>query len=207
MAWIPIQLVLIAMVQYLNVEVLAMPLGAAAMLLLPGVILGRAIGWIQHELLRNHLNWEMDDWIRYSTIGGTLGGVLVVFFEYGLSLWLSPMPLLFAMPLFALCLSMCQWLVLRQTARESWLWILGNVSAGVVFSGLLTSYSSLLDTPLWIAGLWIIATVAQSFITGVVVLWLYDRPLPQRQEPARVFVEIHTNPNRPNDTHHQWTPS
>lgn len=199
--WIPVHLVLIAAVQYLGLDSLASALGALVMLGLPGIVLGRCIGWIQHDLLRNQLDWEMPAWIRYSTIGGAIGGLAVVLIELVFSRWWGYGTLMLAMPVFVAGLSLCQWLILRRHARDAWVWVWGNLCAGIVFSGLLAGNGAAAESPFVVLGSWALAAAAQSFITGVVVLWLYDRPLPERsphrREPARVFVEVYSQPQRP----------
>jgi hypothetical protein len=47
----------------------------------------------------------------------------------------------------------------------------------------------------WVIGLWLLAVLAQGAITGLVMLWLYDRPvndwdLEDEKQVAPVYLEV-----------------
>lgn len=166
-----------------------------------GFLIGHATGDTQQRLLHEELDWQPTAWQRESMIGGALGGALlwVIFFMVGRDPQLR-LALLLLMPAYALCLSGWQWRAMRRTARDAWLWILGNVAAGMVFSGLLLQNSPQDGHLLLSLLLWAGAVIAQSLITGLIILWLYDRPIhsdgwpeDSEREYARVTVEVYTD--------------
>ena len=69
----------------------------------------------------------------------------------------------------------------------------------IVFSALFFSTQTMpfhLVEPLGDLLRWLLATGAMGVVTGVVMLWLYERPLTEfddeNAELARVYVEVHT---------------
>ncbi|MDQ7027867.1 MAG: hypothetical protein Q9P01_22220 [Anaerolineae bacterium] len=177
---------------------------AIALLIVPGMVVGYTVGDRQENLIAHHLRWSLRGWTRWSIIGGLVGGFLVVAKTLFLDSLNSHQFFLMAnMPIYVLCLSIAQWQVLRQVAREASLWILGNVVGGIVFSGVL-----FLNQPdanhsayIWILlGLWGLATLAQGAITGIIILWLYDRPISEWNdedaEAVPVYIEIRSRSNR-----------
>jgi hypothetical protein len=84
-----------------------------------------------------------------------------------------------AMPVFVLVVSVFQWLSLRHAVRQAWLWILGNGIAGIVFSGVLTRNQSYFggNVPFLALGIIALAVLGQGFITGYVMLFLFEKKL------------------------------
>src|SRR5688572_33304718 len=80
------------------------------------------------------------------------------------------------MPTYVVFVSAAQWFTLRNAVKQAWLWILGNVAAGMVFSGLLTSYYDG-DTSVAILFMFALAVLAQGYITGYVLLFLFEKKL------------------------------
>ena len=177
---------------------------AIALMTIPGVVIGYTVGDRQENLIDYHLHWSLKGWTRLSMLGGFFGGVLVVAKALAFqSLAGHPYLLMLNMPLYVLCLSIAQWLILRNVAREAWLWILGNVVGGIVFSGILFLNQPSPTHPAygWILlGLWGLATLGQGIITGIIILWLYDRPIDEWDdndaEVAPVYLEVHTRSDR-----------
>ncbi len=178
-----------------------------ALMTLPGMTIGYCVGDLQRNLIRTQLGWYTGGWLRWSVIGGLFGGMLAV-----AGMWLSAhffperVQWMLLMPLYAFGLSLGQWWVLRRLAHESWMWILGNGVAGVVFSGLFFMNQPNPADPyasLWKLLLWLAAVLAQGAITGIVLLWLYDRPTPQEDNAAdeqdnlaRVYIEVRRGDDR-----------
>jgi len=161
-----------------------------------GAFVGAHLGQAQYDAMRDGLRWDMTaDWHRASLTGGILGGVGLVGVQMlaaGDSVSTSVALLL--MPLFALAMGASQWLILRHFARDAWLWVLANGVGGVVFSGLFFLNQPPYASDLILAGLWLVATVAQSAVTAYVILWLYERGARERDDQrARVYVEIYTD--------------
>ncbi len=174
--------------------------GAAAVLVLGGVI-GYCVGQIQRNLLRRYLFWTADHWRRYSVAGGVIGGALAAFIANLLPVSAGDWKFLVMMPVFVACLSLVQWLTLRQATRSAGLWIFANIIGGVVFSGVLVMnqpdyYSRSYSTTMFF--LFGLAVLAQAIITGMMMLWLFEKyayPPEQDLEAVPVPVESH-NPNR-----------
>ena len=158
-------------------------------LIIPGLLVGYIIGGFQKILAHDDLGWYLSDWLKYSAIGGFLGGLVIV-----LLLYVPPTSTrswMMAMPIFMGILSSFQWLKMRQMVHDAWLWILANLSAGCVFSGLLfMNHPTIHNEPLMSFALWIFATLAQGLITGIVLLCLYERPIIDEAELAPVYLEI-----------------
>jgi len=178
-----------------------------ALLLLPGPTIGYCVGDLQRGLIRTQLVWNTRGWVRWSVVGGLFGGVLAVLGGFfSMHYFGEPIQWMVLMPLYVFGLSLGQWWVLRRFAEESWMWILGNVVGGIVFSGLLFMNQPDAADPyhaLWMLLLWAAAVLAQGAITGIVLLWLYDRPVNQQDNPlddddalARVYVEVRRDDNR-----------
>lgn len=177
---------------------------AIALMTIPGIVVGYTVGDRQENLIDTHLRWTLRGWTRWSMAGGLIGGFLVIIKTLFLETLTSHQFLLMSnMPIYVLCLSIAQWQILRQVAREAWLWILGNVVGGIVFSGVLflNQPSAELPAYIWIVlGLWGLATLAQGAITGILILWLYDRPINEWNnedaEAVPVYVEVRSRSNR-----------
>lgn len=192
--WTPISFLLSFLHPWFSSEPIILMLEIVAMLIIPSFVIGYVVGETQKTLAHDDLDWYLNHWQKLSIVGGVSGGLLIAtlfYFVNGLNeqtLWIL------AMPIFMLVLSSFQWLEMRKVAREAWLWILGNVTGACVFSGLL--FINQLDPmsenyPFLNFGLWIFATLAQGMITGIVLLWLYDRPIADSDdELAPVYLEV-----------------
>lgn len=156
-----------------------------------GIVFAYVLSGFQKSLAQEELNWHLETWLKYSSFGGLIGGLVILSLLY---MPLSSSTVWFlTMPIFMSILSFFQWLKLRQMVYEAWLWILANFSAASVFSGLLfmNSPDTLIhNDPLLHFSLWILAILAQSLITGIVLLYLYDRLIPDDAELAPVYLEV-----------------
>jgi hypothetical protein len=163
------------------------------MLIIPSLVVGYIIGSAQKTLAGADLDWHLNNWRKLSIAGALSGGLLIATLLYFTQLDKQILWLL-TMPIFMLVLSSFQWLEMRQAAREAWLWILANVTGALVFSGLLfmNQPNPMSDNHTFLSfALWILATLAQGMITGIVLLWLYDRPLADSEnELAPVYLEV-----------------
>lgn len=145
-----------------------------------GACIGFSVGHIQRHLLRRYLFWTAESWRRLSTMGGACGSLSVA----GVYLLLSiivrnpDVMALALMPVFILVVSLFQWRTLRHATRSAGLWVLANVTGGLVFSGLIIMnqpefYSRSYNlSMLLLAGL---AVLSQGFITGFMMLWLFEK--------------------------------
>jgi hypothetical protein len=146
-----------------------------------GMALGLTIAMLQRWLLRQKLYWAADGWRKWSLLGGAVGACIV----FGMTSMINTMlPYNFSekwsafvmMPSFLLFLSAAQWFTLRNAVKQAWLWVLGNVAAGMVFSGLLTAYYDG-DTSVAVLAMFALAVLAQGYITGYVLLFLFEKKL------------------------------
>ena len=199
-AWSPVAIIISVLGQYDSLFFLVNIISSLAILIIPGAVIGYMIGDFQRNLVRDLLGWELQNWIKASISGGVAGAILVII---TMMLWGSYLPeriqWMLTMPLFVLPISACQWWILRASTREAWMWILGNVVGAIVFSALFFSTQTMpfhLVEPLGDLLRWLLATGAMGVVTGVVMLWLYERPLTEfddeNAELARVYIEIHT---------------
>lgn len=191
-AWIPIGFLLNVLQPTGH---LAEQLAWIIMLTLTGALVGYIIGDAQRSIMRDTLGWWSPDWARISVPGGLLGGTAVFAGQALLSSLGADDRLLqiVAMPLFAIGLSLFQWLVLREMAHQAWLWVIGNTSAAIVFGGLLLFNQSPLPGHIGLFIWFIIAALCQGAVTGYVILWLYERlrRIPDdERELAPVYVEV-----------------
>lgn len=172
--------------------------------IIPGLSIGYIIGDIQYNLLRDFLDWTFIDWIKYSAIGGLIGGMAVLLLNLLLVNYLPQrLQWMMVLPVFILPLSLMQWRLLRDVAREAWMWVLANLTGAIVFSGLLFSLDPLPfieRSPLIDIMMWILAASSFGFITGIVMLWLYERPLSEWDdedaELAPVYIEVRNRDDR-----------
>jgi len=159
-----------------------------------GLVSGYTIGDWQTRLIHEHLHWHLPGWGRFSAAGGVLGMGFLLLVGSFLKQWLPEYTYLTMMPLYIAGLSTMQWFILRKTSHEAWLWVLGNIVAGIVFSGLLFFNQPVPFSPfsrVLTLGLWIIAAGAQGFITGIVLLWLYDRPVSEQSRADRTLAPVY----------------
>ncbi|MGJ3239413.1 MAG: hypothetical protein ACFE0Q_11955 [Anaerolineae bacterium] len=203
LAWLPFAVLISVLGQFDNLLWLTGTIGTVALLIVPGASIGYVIGDIQRNLIRDFLRWDFSDWQRATMFGGVLGGLAVIgsmlVLRAEISLYWQWMLM---MPLFILPISLMQWRILRHHSREAWVWVLGNLVAGIVFSGLFFNpnpfpieLNAVIDNILR----WGISASAQGIITGIVMLWLYDHPASDWDddaELARVYLEIHSHDDR-----------
>jgi hypothetical protein len=162
--------------------ILAMPL--------VGAIIAWSMSVLQRWLLRRKLYWAADKWRRWSIIGGAVGAYAVAlplfFIRSGDDIYVALM-----MPIFIAVVSAFQFLSLRHAVKDAWLWILGNIVAGMVFSGLLLSNRRSYEPDF---GVVMLAGASLGVITGYVMLFLFEKKLlPMKPEDDSTPVD----PNRP----------
>lgn len=195
--WTPVSLLLNFLPPQFSSEPIILMLEIFTLLIIPSLVIGYVLGETQKTLIHDELDWNLSHWLKLSIGGGISGGLLVTALFYFLSGFDERTLWILAMPAFMLVLSSFQWLEMRQVAREAWLWILANVTGACVFSGLLfiNQLNPMGDNYTFLSfGLWILATLAQGMITGIVLLWLYDRPIIENEhELAPVYLEVHSN--------------
>ncbi len=149
------------------------------LMLLGGLIIAAMVGGLQRWLLRTKLYWTADGWRFWTVLGGAFGATIVglgrLFLDefasyYAADYWMT----LLAMPVFMLCVSLAQWVALRQAVRDAWFWVLGNVVAGMVFGGMLSNNAEGRDAAfLFFVG----GVLAQAIITGFVLSYLFEKKL------------------------------
>lgn len=197
-AWTPVAILNSIPGQYESLRLPVQIISSLAMFIIPGMSIGYVIGDLQHTLLRDILKQDFSQWVRYSTIGGLAGGVLVISATLLFGHYMSDqVQWMLILPLFMLPISIMQWRLLRPVARDAWLWILANLTAALVFSGLLfntRSYPFYGSEPFTDLLLWLCGATAIGIITGVVMLWLYEHPLSEWDdedaEVAPVYIEV-----------------
>jgi len=179
-------------------------IGAMGGVLLSGAAIGFSVGAVQRWLLRRYLCWTADRWRRYSVIGGALGaGVAALAYGFARALIYrrtgyypgsTDMAAMVLMPLFVGIVSVLQWMILRYAVKQALLWVLANVVGGLIFSGMLWINAPRMDSDAsWIAAF--IAVLGQAFVTGIVMLWLFEKLAYPIQDVDD--VEPLPNPNRP----------
>jgi Cu/Ag efflux pump CusA len=110
------------------------------------------------------------------------------------------MALMVLMPLFVGIVSVLQWMTLRYAVKQALLWVLANVVGGLIFSGMLWINAPRMDNDIsWVAPF--IAVLGQAFVTGIVMVWLFEKlaypiqdvddvePLPKHTGPRSVWDE------------------
>lgn len=193
--WSPLALVFTMLGGYSEFALLSEIASVLSLLMMPSLVIGFFVGNFQRNLLLDELSWDVQGWQRQSILGAIFGGSLVILASFA---GIKNLDFL-VMPIFAFGLSVAQWLSLRSECRDSWLWVLGNVVAGFVFSSLLSIYQS--DSSGFMAsflllGCWALAAGAQGLVTGIVMLYLYERPIQEEgRELAPVYLKVH-NRNR-----------
>jgi hypothetical protein len=181
-------------------------IGAVGGVLLSGAAIGFSLGAVQRWLLRRYLCWTADGWRRYSIIGGALGaGVAALAYGFARALIYRrtgyypgsmDMAAMVLMPLFIGIVSVLQWMTLRYAVKQALLWVLANVVGGLIFSGMLWINAPRMDSDAsWIAAF--IAVLGQAFVTGIVMLWLFEKLAYPIQDVDDVEPLTNINPNRP----------
>lgn len=152
-----------------------------------GAIIGAVIAFLQRRILRNNLYWTADKWYRWTMIGGAVAASLV-----GIAVLVSADsiynngPPLFMMPIFLAVVSSFQFIALRHAVKQAWLWIIANIVGGIVFAAVplnnqVDYYNS--NSEFTSLGIGILAVVSLGFITGFVLLFLFEKKLlPMRPE-------------------------
>lgn len=150
-----------------------------------GMIIGACMAWLQRWILRTKLYWAADKWFRWSMLGGAVGASIVTlcliifqqqpyYLNNGEEIWFI------MMPIFLTIVSTFQVLALRHAVKQSWLWIIGHLVAGIVFAGILMSnepsyYNP--SYPMMMLILVLFAVSALGLITGFVLLFLFENKL------------------------------
>lgn len=171
-------------------------IGLCTGILVSGAAVGFSVGIVQRWLLRRYLCWTADGWRRYSTLGGSLGAVVAAL-AYGFARALIyrrmggdyprsiDMAAMVMMPLFIGVMSVLQWMTLRHAVKQALLWVLANVVGGLIFSGMLWINAPRMDSDIaWVAAF--IAVLGQAFVTGIVMLWLFEKlayPIQDSSDP------------------------
>jgi len=159
-------------------------IGLTAGVLISGAVIGLSVGAVQRWLLRRYLCWTADRWRRYSMLGGALGAAvaalvysfarMMLYRRTGYYPGSMDMAAMVIMPLFVGVMSVLQWMTLRYAVKQSLLWVLSNVVGGLIFSGMLWINAPRMDNDIsWIAPF--IAVLGQAFVTGLVMLWLFEK--------------------------------
>ncbi|MCA9912035.1 MAG: hypothetical protein KC496_01745 [Anaerolineae bacterium] len=151
------------------------------LLSLLGSSFGLLFGAVQKALLRQMTGDPWRGWLVTSLLGGVTGVLLTFFlivYQVELLLTLTPLEIvqavglqLFVVP-FA-CLGLAQWPVVAQEVRNSWLWALANIVAGVVMYGLIVGGLFAGAASLLIGlGLLLLLAAAPGIVTGFTMLSL-----------------------------------
>lgn len=166
-----------------------------------GGIIGACISFLQRPILRERLYWAADHWTRWTVIGGAVGAIVtfayVAFIENSTLVSLRENEVILSMmSVFLLVLSAFQVVTLRHAVKQSWLWIAGNVVAGVVFFGVLVSnpvneYNA--SYGLQMFGLLVLAVLSLGVITGMVILFLFENHLHPMQPETEADIPTETD--------------
>lgn len=154
---------------------------------LAGAIIGMVIAFLQRRVLRNNLYWTADKWYKWTMIGGAVAASLVAIIGavFADSIYNNGPPL-FMMPIFLAVVSSFQFIALRHAVKQAWLWIIANIVGGIVFAAVplnnqVDYYNS--NSEFTSLGIGILAVVSLGFITGFVLLFLFEKKLlPMRPE-------------------------
>jgi hypothetical protein len=179
-------------------------LTAGAAFLISGAVIGFCVGMVQRWLLRRYLSWTADHWRRYSALGGAIGACVAAL-VYGLAHELmrqrtgysynrgqADTAAMVIMPLFIGVVSVMQWMTLRHAVRHALLWVMANVVGGLIFSGMLWVNGPKMDPDLaWVAPF--IAVLGQSFVTGSVMLWLFEKLAYPIQDGEDEPIKVHAH--------------
>lgn len=157
-----------------------------------GALIGLFIAIFQRHLIYNRLYWEAEDWLRNSSIGGAIGLLVAVGITLALyyitdfehaDYYARPFYFYVFMPSFLFCISSAQTLSLRHAVGHSWLWVLGNLVGGIVFTGLVVDkmyfwfneIGSADDYFLYPTIYLPLGVIVLGFITGFVLLFLFEK--------------------------------
>jgi len=155
-----------------------------------GAIIGAVIAFLQRRVLRSRLYWAADRWYRWTIIGGAIGGGVVMLFQMlsDYSLFYGETSL-FMMPIFLAVVSSFQFIALRHAVKQAWLWIFANMVGGMVFAAIpLRNHNP--GSELISLGIGFFAVLSLGFITGFVMLFLFEKKLlPMRPETEDEVIE------------------
>lgn len=159
-----------------------------------GAIIGGCMAFLQRWLLRTKLYWAADKWTRWTMIGGAVGASLAIF-AANIIQEVSPIYyyddefFLYLLPIFLGVVSMFQVLALRHAVKQSWLWIIANIVAGIVFAGVLigNQYHSSLYL-----GIILLSVISLGLITGFTMLFLFEKKLLPMQADVGEFEDDET---------------
>lgn len=171
----------------------------ATLLAIPaiGAIMGGCLAFLQRWLLRTKLYWAADKWTRWTILGGAVGASIAVlasiimetlspsFYFYD-EFWL------YLLPVFLGVVSIFQALALRHAVKQSWLWIIANIVAGMVFAGVLTGNELNYIDPFsgWIVlGIGVLSVTSLGLITGFTMLFLFEKKLLPMQAESLEFED------------------
>lgn len=178
-------------------------LSVALIVIASGAVIGLCVGVLQRALLRRYLCWTAERWQLYSIIGGTLGAMAAAVVFGGLSVWMERQDMasnraydlasMSVMPVFIGIVALVQYFSLRRAVRQASLWILANVVGGLIFSGMIGVNAPRLTADVaWLVVL--LGVLAQAFVTGVTMLWLFEQrgyPVqPDKNEMAYAYVPV-----------------
>lgn len=150
-----------------------------------GAIIAACMAFLQRWLLRTKLYWVADRWLRWSMIGGAIGGCVVVasamfFEEFIPAFYYDDNFFLYYLPIYLAVVSSFQMINLRHAVKQSWLWIIANIVAGLVFAGVLVGNQPNYyhDYYGWITlGIGFLALSSLGLITGFTMLFLFEKKL------------------------------
>ncbi|MGJ3239414.1 MAG: hypothetical protein ACFE0Q_11960 [Anaerolineae bacterium] len=148
-----------------------------------GVIFGACLAFLQRDILRTRLYWTADDWYRWTIIGSVAGVIVigVLALIYPRLFWYNHNQL-YVMPIFLTVLSLFQVVSLREAVKQTWLWVFAHLVGGVVFASVLRSaYDNPPHNDLLMM---ILAVLAVGLVTGIVLLFLFQRHLLPMQNPS-----------------------
>lgn len=173
-----------------------------------GGIIGFSVGLLQKSVIKRYFHFELHNWRRATVIGGMIAapvmalsihGVNAVIsnhyfelYQSGLYNTFSSIVTLMPMIVYVTVMSMIQIVILRRYVSHTWLWILANSVAALMFSMLVSiSYDPYYPH----FANWLLAAIAQGAITGFAMLWLFHHfnrqiEIDEKQEFAYQHVPI-----------------
>ena len=150
-------------------------------------LLGTSMGTLQWLVLRRHF-FQAGWWVAASSVGGTLIGIIGVF--YGSELQVN---MVLAYGLVGIILGALQWLVLRRRISRSGWWMVASLLGWALAVSVVQSLdrlgllSGLSETVGFILGFGLVGTVV-GIVTGGLLVWLLW------QSPGRTVVAATQEP-------------
>lgn len=156
-----------------------------------GAIIGGCMAFLQRWLLRTKLYWAADKWTRWTMIGGAVGASVAIFVaniiqELSPTYYYNDEFFLYLLPIFLGVVSVFQVLALRHAVKQSWLWIIANIVAGIVFAGVLIGNQYNLSLYLAII---VLSVISLGLITGFTMLFLFEKKLLPMQADVGEFED------------------